>query len=156
MGVRVYRKNRRIQEKLCTRTLGILMLDIIAFIMFTGMAYRIVATVRRESAIFAEFKQSAAVGYSSLLFPLGPVIMLLVGARSPLIGILLCAACYVPGLILARRTATAFDRAGTDRVKSADGAAWQALGTAIAGLAYAAAALVWVVAVGSLRGIADG
>src|SRR6266850_2145738 len=119
------------------------------------MTYRIVATVKRESTVFAEFKQSTAVGVSALLFPLGPVIMLLVGTRAPLIGILLCAACYVPGLVLARRAAAVFDQAGTDRVKAANGAAWQAFGTAIAGLAYAAVVFVLVVGMASLRGPTD-
>jgi len=130
--------------------------DIIAFIIFAGMTYRIVGTVRRESAIFAEFKQSTAVGYSALLFPLGPVIMLFVGARAPLIAIILCAACYAPGLVLARRATSGFDRAGTDRVQAASGAASQAFGTAIAGLAYTAAVLVFLVGLGSLRGVTDG
>ena len=131
------------------------MLDIVAFILFTGMAYRIVATVKRESAVFAEFNQSTAFGYSAILFPLGPIIMPLVGTRAPVLGILLCAACYVPALILARRAAAGFDHAGTDRVKVANRAAWQAFGTAVAGLVYVAAILVLVVGMASLRGPTD-
>jgi hypothetical protein len=128
---------------------------VVALVIFTGMAYRILTTVKRESAVFAEFEQSTSVGYCALLFPLGPVIMLLIGMRAPLIGILLSAGCYVPGLVLARRATAAFDRAGTDRVQNANGAMWQALGAAIAGLAFAAVALVFVLAVGSLRGPTD-
>ena len=131
------------------------MLDIVAFAIFAGMTFRIVGTVRRESAIFLEFGQSTAVGYWALLFPLGPMIMLFIGTRAPLIGILLCAACYVPGLVLARKVTKVFDAAGTDRVKSADGAAWEAFGTAIVGLVYAAVVLVLVVGVTSLRGPTD-
>src|SRR5437762_1284903 len=62
------------------------MLDLVAFILLTGMTYRIVVSARREAAIFAEFKQSMAVAYSALLFPLGPVAMLLVGTRASMIG----------------------------------------------------------------------
>jgi hypothetical protein len=127
-------------------------LDIVAFAIFAGMTYRIITTVRRESPIFREFRQSPAFGYWALLFPLGPVCMLFIGIRAPLIGILLCAACYVPGLLLARKVTKVFDCAGTDRVKTADGAAWQAFGTAIAGFVYAAVALILVLAVTSLRG----
>jgi hypothetical protein len=130
-------------------------LDIVAFIIFSGMAYRIVVAVRRESAIFAEFKQSTALAYTALLFPLGPVVMLLIGIRAPLIGISVCAACYIPSLVLARRLAVGFDRAGTDRIKGASAAAWEAFGTAIAGLAYAAIVLVFIVGLGFLRGPTD-
>jgi hypothetical protein len=131
------------------------MLDIIAFSIFTAMAYRIVAAVRRESAIFAEFKQSTAVAYTALLFPLGPVVMLLMGLRAPLIGIFLCAACYLPSLVLARRITAGFDLAGSDRIKGANAAAWEALGTAVGGLAYAALPLVFIVGLGFLRGPTD-
>ena len=128
------------------------MFDVLTLIVFVSMAYRIVTKVRRESAIFAEFKQSIALGYAALLFPLGPVFMLLFGARAPLIGIFLCAACYVPGLVLARRATRVFDRAGTDRVKTAKGAAWEAFATSIGGMAYATVALVFIVGMASLRG----
>ena len=131
------------------------MLDIAAFIVFAAMAYRTVVAVKRESAIFAEFEQSVAVAYTALLFPLGPVAMLLVGIRAPLIGIALCAACYVPGLVVARRATAGFDGAGTDRVNNASAAAWQAFGTAIAGLAYAAIVLLFIAGAAFLRGPTD-
>lgn len=131
------------------------MLDIVALVVFVGMAYRIVTTVRRESAIFAEFKQSTALGYAALLFPLGPVFMLFFGTRAPLAGIFLCAACYLPGLVLARKATTVFGRAGTDRVRTADSAAWQAFATAVAGLTYAAVVLVLALGVASLHGPTD-
>ena len=107
------------------------MLDVVAFIIFTGMTYRIVASVKREAAIFAEFKQSKALAYGALLFPLGTR----VGAGSS--------------------SHRRFDVAGTDRVKAANSAAWEAFGTAITGLAYAAIALVFVVGLASLRGPTD-
>ena len=138
------------------------MLDVIAFIVvtsafvaFTAMTYRIFTTVKRESRILAEFRQSTALGYGALLFPLGPVIMLLIGIRAPLAGVLLCAACYVPGLVLARRVAAGLDGAGTDRVKMANDAVSQAFAVAIAGLVLAMMALVLLVATGSLRGPTD-
>jgi len=127
-------------------------LDILALIVFVGMAYRIFTAVRRESVIFAEFKQSTALGYAALLFPLGPISMLLIGTRAPLIGISLCAVCYIPALVLARRATSTFDRAGTDRVKTAKSVAWQAFTTAVGGLAYAAVVLVLALGVASLRG----
>jgi hypothetical protein len=130
-------------------------LDIVAFIIFAVMTYRIVVAAKRESAIFAEFEQSRAFAYTALLFPLGPVVMLLIGIRVPLVGISLCAACYIPSLVLARRVTAGFDGAGTDRVKGANAAAWEAVGTAIAGLTYAAVVLVLVIGAGFLRGPTD-
>jgi hypothetical protein len=47
-------------------------LDVVALIIFTGIAYRTFMTVRRESAIFAEFNQSTALAYTALLFPSVP------------------------------------------------------------------------------------
>jgi len=130
-------------------------LDIVAFIVFAGIAYRTVIAVRRESAILGEFNQSTALAYTSLLFPLGPVVMLLVGLKAPAIAIIFCTACYIPSLVLARRLTVAFGRAGTDRVKKANAAAWEAFGAAIAGLAYAAIPLLFVVGLGFLRGPTD-
>ena len=132
-----------------------MVLHLVALIVFTGIAYRVLLAVRHESSIFAEFEQSTAVAYTSLLFPLGPIFMLVVGLSAPLAGIAACAACYVPSLILGRRLTVKFDRAGTDRIKTANAAAWEAFGAAIAGLAYAAVALVFLVAAGSLRGPTD-
>jgi hypothetical protein len=71
--------------------------DLIAFILFAVMACRIVAAVKRESATFAEFRQSSAVAYTAFLSRWA------------------CSACYVPGLVLARKLTAGFDRAGTDR-----------------------------------------
>jgi hypothetical protein len=130
-------------------------LDIVALVIFAGIAYRTFTAVRRESAIFAEFNQSTALGYTALLFPLGPIAMLAIGIRAPVIAIPICAACYVPSLVLARRLTARFDRAGTDRVKGANAAEWEAFGAAIAGLAYAALAFAFIVGVGLLRGPTD-
>ena len=127
-------------------------LDIVALIVFAWIGYRVLVAVRRESAIFAEFKQSTALAYTSLLFPVGPIAMLLIGLRAPLAGIAVCAACYLPSPVLGRRLMVVFDRAGTDRVRTANAAAWEAFGAAIAGLAYAAIALVFLIALGFLRG----
>ena len=131
------------------------MLDVAAFVLFAWLAYRVVTSVRRESAIFVEFGQTTAVAYTALLFPLGPLLMLLVGIRAPIPAIVLCAACYVPSLVLARRASARFERAGTDRVRNASAAVSEAFGAAIAGLVYAALILVFIVGVNILRGPTD-
>lgn len=114
------------------------MLDILlATIVFTTMAFRIAKTVRRESTILREFGQSRSLAFLVFLFPLGPLIYLLTVYRLGwIVAIVAAAACYVPSLIVAKRQLSSFDRAGTDRVKAAQSAATQALGTAIGGLVY--------------------
>jgi hypothetical protein len=131
------------------------MLDIVALLIFSGVAYRTFMTVRRESSILSEFGLSTTLAYTALLFPLGPVVLLLAAARVPIVGVALCAACYIPSLVLARKITATFDRAGTDRVKVASSAAWVALGTAIAGLVYAGVALALLMGLDLLRGPTD-
>lgn len=118
------------------------MIDIVLFITFTVMAFRVAKAVRNESAIFVEFNQPKTIGWLALLFPLGPIIYLaLVYRVGWLPAIVLMAACYLPGFFSAKRRIFVFDRAGTDRVDKAKEAAVQAYGTSIAGLVYTAVIL---------------
>jgi hypothetical protein len=73
--------------------------------------------------------------------------MLFLGARIPLLALVVCVACYLPNLLLARRISGAFERAGTDRVKEAGSAVSQAFGTSLVGLIYTAVGFVYVVGV---------
>lgn len=118
------------------------MIDIVLFIVFAVMAFRVAKSVRNESAIFIEFEQPRTIGWLALLFPLGPIIYLsLVYRVGWLPSIALMAACYFPSLISARKRISVFDCAGTDRVNKAKEAAFQAYGTSIAGLVYTAVIL---------------
>ena len=120
------------------------MLEIILFIAFGMMAVRIARTVRSESAVFLEFKQSRSIAALVFLFPLGPLVLLIGTFRLGwLVAIVLAIACYLPGLVVARRRIAAFERAGTDRVHPAKSAASQAFGTALAGLLYVVVALLF-------------
>jgi hypothetical protein len=112
--------------------------DIALLILFCVMAYRIAAAIRRESAIFLEFQQSRVLGATALLFPLGPVTMFFLSARIPLLALIVCVACYLPSLFIARRIGGAFESAGTDRVRGARAAVSQAFGTSLVGLIYTA------------------
>ena len=118
--------------------------DIALFILFGVMAVRVARTVQVESAIFMEFKQSRSIAALVFLFPLGPLVLLLGTFRLGwLVAIVLATACYLPGLVVARRRVAAFERAGTDRVHPAKSAASQAFGTALVGLVYVAFVLVF-------------
>lgn len=124
------------------------MLDVAFLILFCVMAIRIARAVLRESSIFREFNQSRALGVVVLLYPLGPLIAM-VGAwkLGAVLALVLVAACYVPGFMIARGISYALERAGTDRVKGARSATSQALGTAIVGFIYVAALFVLTFAV---------
>lgn len=111
------------------------------------MAIRIAMAVLRESAIFREFNQSRALGAVVLLYPLGPLVVLIgTWKLGAVLAFALSAACYVPGFMIARRVGNALERAGTDRVKEARSVATQALGTAIAGFIYVAAVFLLIFA----------
>ena len=125
----------------------LLVLHIILFVVFGVMAVRIARTVQAESAIFREFRQSRSIAALVFLFPLGPLVFMLGTYRLGwLIAVVLAAACYVPGLMVARGCVAAFERAGTDRVRPARNAVSQAFGTALAGLLYTGVLLVFFIA----------
>lgn len=120
------------------------MLDIIFIVFFGVMAIRVAVAVVQESRIFREFNQSRSLALVVLLFPLGPIVYLASVFRLGwVIAVIAAAACYLPGLVIARQRLSAFERAGTDRVRKARNAATQAFGTAIAGLLYSAIVLVF-------------
>ena len=128
------------------------MLDVIIIVVFTVVAIRVARVVARESTIFREFNQSQALGLFVFLMPLGPIVYLVTVFRLGRIpAVVATAACYVPVLVAAKRGMSAFDRAGTDRVKRAKDAATQAFGAAIAGLMYTAVVLVFAV-IGTANG----
>lgn len=129
------------------------MLDIVFFIAFGVMAVRIARVVHTESAIFLEFKQSRSIGALVFLFPLGPLVLLIGSFRLGwLVAAVLATACYLPGLLVARRRVAAFERAGTDRVHPARSAVSQAFGTALAGLLYVAVVLIFFIVRASQQG----
>jgi hypothetical protein len=108
-------------------------------ILFCVIAICIAMAVLRESAIFREFNQSRALGAVVLLYPFGPLVVLIgTWKLGTALAFALAAACYVPGFMIARSIGNALERAGTDRVKEARDIATQALGMAIAGFIYVA------------------
>jgi hypothetical protein len=126
------------------------MLDFVLFIFFGVMAARIARLVWQEAAIYREFNQSRSLGYLVLLFPLGPILALTMTARLGwLVALLFVLGCYLPGFIAARRQLFFFERAGTDRVKSAESAASQAYGAAIVGFIYTSLLLIFMLAASS-------
>jgi len=86
-----------------------------------------------------------------MLFPLGPVVLLVGATRLPFpLTFIGAAACYVPALLIARRLGHAFEKSGTDRVKKAQAATSQAFGTALVGLIYTVLLYIFVIAVATM------
>ena len=127
------------------------MIDIVLFIFFVVAAVRIFTLVRRESATFREFKQPQTLALVALLLPLGSVAMVLFRA-TPLLAVTAALACYLPTFLASRRLNLAFERAGTDRVKKAHGAASQAFGAALVGLIYVASVFLYVLVISIVSG----
>ena len=129
------------------------MLDFVLLVFFGVMAARIARLVWREAAIYREFKQSRSLGYLVLLFPFGPILALTTTFRLGwLVALVLVLGCYLPGFIAARRHLSFFERAGTDRIKSAESAASQAYGTAIVGFIYTGLLLAFTLAASTQGG----
>jgi hypothetical protein len=124
------------------------MFDIALLIFFSVMAYRIATAINRETKIFREFQQPRTLALLAMLFPFGPLVLLIGLSRLPFpLAFIGAAACYIPALYIARRLGLAFERAGTDRVKAAQDAISQAVSTSFVGLIYVSIYMVFSVAV---------
>lgn len=131
------------------------MLHIVALIVFGGMTYRVIALARRESAAFIEFRKSRSVAYAAVLFPAGPLVMIGGTMLAPLLAILLCGICYLPGFVSARKLGRGLDQAGTDRVDGLRVLASETFATAVGGVLYAALGLMYVLVLANLGTATD-
>lgn len=123
------------------------MLDIVLFIVFVVVSARVASSVRREAAVFDEFKQPRSLALFVLLFPLGPVALLVLPHRVGwLPAAILAVACYLPALLTSRQRIAAFERSGTDRTQAALKSAHVAFGTSLVGLVYVSIVVLLIVA----------
>jgi len=130
------------------------MLELALIIFFSVMAYQVASIVVRESAIFREFGQSRLLGASALLFPFGPFMWLIVPRLSvpTLLGASVVFLCYLPAIILARRSARVFESAGTDRVRRAQEATTKAQLAGFIGFIYIAIVVAYALIIRSYAG----
>ena len=121
------------------------MLDICFLIVLSVLGVRAFVALRHESQVCSEFGQSSRLGWIALLYPLGPIIVL-IGRYfvSPYIVLLVVAAFYAYALMLASRQKDALESSGTDRVKSALSATSSASLGALVGLIYLAIAAIYL------------
>ncbi len=123
------------------------MIDLVIFITLLVIAIKAYRTIKENSNIFDEFNQSKILSALVLLYPLGPLLLLLGEAMFPRILLfVIVAACYLPALIIANRQNKAFECAGTDRVTAAkSGVSYASVG-ALAGLIYLSVVVVLSIA----------
>ena len=127
------------------------MLEILVLVGISVAAIRSAMTLLRNKPLFVEFRCPQRVAPLVLLFPLGPLFLLV----SPWIGLLpaalLALACFIPGLVALRRARYVFDRTGTDRTKPVQDALAVVFITGMGGVAYVVATTVIVIALSQLR-----
>jgi hypothetical protein len=116
-------------------------LDILLFVVIAVGAARAARTLRGHKALFDEFGVSKAAVPLLLLFPLGPLVLLVMSREIGLIpGAVIAVACFVPGLVTINRARDRFERSGTDRTKPVHDALGVGFIVGIGGLAYVIAA----------------
>lgn len=121
------------------------MLDIVLLIFFIVMTFRVVQGVTKEASIFNEFNQSKKLVILSLLFPVGPILLLTLTHRLGwLPSVVLASCCYLPSLLISRKQGEAFQRSGTDRTKKAEGITDQAFLASMVGLIYIVIFLLFI------------
>lgn len=117
------------------------MFDIAVLIVLAVMSFRIVRTLRREMLILREFRLHQGLAFLVLLFPLGPLVLVGTTFKVPFpFAHVAAAACFIPGMLLARAQTRTLDSAGTDRVQGVQGALAEAFGAALLGLIYVSVA----------------
>ncbi|AKJ27120.1 hypothetical protein [Caldimonas brevitalea] len=128
------------------------MLEVFVLVVVSVAAVRSAIVLRKSRLLFIEFKCPQVVASLVLLFPLGPLVMLIV---SWLIGLLpaatLAVMCFIPGLVAIRRARRVFDRSGTDRTRSVQDALAVASITGIGGIAYIVCSVIITLAFFHIR-----
>jgi hypothetical protein len=113
------------------------MIDITLFIALLVLGIRAFVALRREAAIRLEFGQSSLLDGLVLLYPLGPVALLVGSAYMPRALVFVCvAAFFIGAMFVASRQRNALECAGTDRVKGALSATSSATLGAMVGVIY--------------------
>ncbi|MBB6241577.1 hypothetical protein [Rhodanobacter sp. MP1X3] len=114
-----------------------LCIAIVLFLALLVIAVRAFAALRRESSVRREFGQSSLLDGLVLLYPLGPLCLLIGRRFMPIpLAFLFVAAFFLSTLLVASKQRNALERAGTDRVSRALEATSFATLEAIVGIIY--------------------
>nr|BAF45178.1 hypothetical protein [uncultured bacterium] len=132
--------------------LSILMF-IVIFVTLLVIAVRVIRAIIIQSEIFDEFGQSKALLFLVPLYPVGPLLMSFGAAYLPVVFVnMLVACCYTPGLVVAKRQNSVFERAGTSRGRDAKEAVMSAFSGALIGIISLSALMVLSFAFSSYSG----
>jgi len=113
------------------------MIEIIVLIIMSVAAIRSANSMRRQKAIFQEFNAPDTLVPFIYLFPIGPVVLLLLPMLVGLLpAALLALSCYLPALYFLKPTRAIFERSGTDRTKGVQEALAVVFITGLGGIVY--------------------
>jgi len=127
------------------------MLDILLILVLLVLTIRGFSALRRESIVRREFGQSGLLDVLVLLYPLGPLVLLIGPRFVPAVFVFFCAALlYAVPIFVASKQRNALECAGTDRVGNALEATSSATLGAIVGIIYVALVVIFVLLVHSL------
>jgi len=127
------------------------MLDILLILVLLVLTIRGFSALRRESIVRREFGQSGLLDVLVLLYPLGPLVLLIGPRFVPAVFVFFCAALlYAVPIFVASKQRNALECAGTDRVGNALEATSSATLGAIVGIIYVALVAIFVLLVHSL------
>lgn len=132
------------------KLLCIEMIDISIFIVLLYVAVKTVASIRSNSDIFIEYGQSRILSGLVLLYPVGPILLLLGREIYPSVLFSLAYMCYLPSLVVAIRQNRVFDCAGTDRVNGAKSSLSLATTGSIIGLLYISVIVVLAITISAI------
>ncbi len=128
------------------------MIEIFVLIIMSVAAVRSANSLRRERALFQEFNAPETLVPLIYLFPVGPLVLLLIPMLVGLLPAALVAlACYLPALYFLKPVRAIFERSGTDRTKGIQDALGVVFITGLGGVVYVLArtSLILLVSVGS-------
>jgi len=127
------------------------MLDILLILVLLVLTIRGFSALRHESIVRREFGQSGLLDVLVLLYPLGPLVLLIGPRFVPAVFVFFCAALlYAVPIFVASKQRNALECAGTDRVGNALEATSSATLGAIVGIIYVALVAIFVLLVHSL------
>jgi hypothetical protein len=128
------------------------MIEIVVLVIMSVAAIRSANSLREEKALFREFNAPETLVPFIYLFPVGPLVLLLLPMFVGLFPAALVAlACYLPALYFLKPTRAIFERSGTDRTKGIQDALAVVFITGWGGIVYVIAriSITLLVAAGS-------
>jgi len=133
------------------------MLDIALLIVLFALGIRAFVGLRKESTVRKEFGYVRSLDWLTILYPLGPITLLVGQTFIPRLFLLIfVASFYACALLMASRQRNLLECSGTDRVRYALAATSSASLGALVGIIYVALAGIFVLLAQGIRSPALG